>query len=115
MKRASEVVRRRDANVKRLEKEAPALVRGFAELARGCNEPGVVETRYKELAAVAAAIATRCEPCLAFHLNKALEAGATRQELIEIAGIGVEFGGGPSFVMVRDNLQEFLDDLEDGR
>jgi hypothetical protein len=39
-------------------------------------------------------------------------AGAKREEVLEAAAIGIEFGGGPSFVIVRDNLLDFLDDIE---
>jgi hypothetical protein len=37
---------------------------------------------------------------------------ATREGVIDAAKIGVEFGGGPAFVGVRNNLLEFLDELE---
>ena len=40
-----------------------------------------------------------------------VQAGATRNEILEAATIGVEVGGGPSFVVVRDNLLDFLDDI----
>jgi alkylhydroperoxidase/carboxymuconolactone decarboxylase family protein YurZ len=39
-------------------------------------------------------------------------AGATKDEVIEAAAIGIEFGGGPSYVMVRDHLLDFLGDIE---
>ena len=32
--------------------------------------------------------------------------------MIDAAAIGIEFGGGHSFVVVRDNLLDFLDDIE---
>jgi AhpD family alkylhydroperoxidase len=76
---------------------------------------GVLEGKYKELMAVSAYVATRCVPCLANHANNAMTAGATREEVLEAAAIGVEFGGGPSFVVVRDNLLEFLDEIESSR
>ena len=66
----------------------------------------------KELCAVAASVATRCIPCLANHANNAMSAGATRDEVIDAAAIGVEFGGGPSFVVVREHLMQFLDEIE---
>ena len=65
--------------------------------------------------AVAASVATRCVPCLANHANNAIATGATREEVLEVAAIGVEFGGGPSFVVVRDNLLDFLDEIESNR
>ena len=62
--------------------------------------------------AVTASVATKCIPCLANHTNNAVKAGASRQEVLEAAAIGVEFGGGPSFVIVRNNLLNFLDEIE---
>ena len=60
-----------------------------------------LDQKYKELIAVGAAVATRCIPCLANHASNAISNGATREEIIDAAAIGVEFGGGPSFVVVK--------------
>jgi len=109
---ASGILKRRKAHSERLRKEAPDLYDGFNELMKYYYKIGVVERKYKELMAVTAAVATRCIPCLANHMNNALSAGAGRAEILEAAAIGVEFGGGPSFVIVRDHLLDFLDDLE---
>jgi len=46
----------------------------------------------KRWMAVAASVATRCVPCLANHANNAIATGATREEVLEVAAIGVEFG-----------------------
>ena len=62
--------------------------------------------------AVTASVATRCIPCLANHANNTVSVGATKAEIVEAAAIGVEFGRGPSFVIVRDHLLDFLDDIE---
>jgi AhpD family alkylhydroperoxidase len=112
LKSVHSILKERTANRKRLEKEAPGLFRGFNGLVKQYYKPGALSRKHKELMAVAAAIATRCIPCLANHANNAMVAGATRQEIIEAAAIGVEFGGGHSFVIVRDNLIQFLDEIE---
>jgi AhpD family alkylhydroperoxidase len=112
MAKVQEILTKRTANRKRLEQEAPNLYHGFNELVKHYYKRGALDRRQKELMAVAAAVATRCVPCLANHANNAISAGATRDEVLEAAAIGVEFGGGPSFVVVRDNLLEFLDDIE---
>ena len=78
---------------------------------KNCYKDSALDQKYKELIAVGAAVATRCTPCLANHANNAISNGATREEIIDAAAIGVEFGGGPSFVVVRDNLLDFLDDI----
>jgi len=112
---AGDILRNRANNIKRLEKEAPELFNGFNELLKHYYKPGALDRKTKELMAVAAAVATRCVPCLANHANNAVTAGASRQEVVEAAAIGVEFGGGPSYVAVRDNLLGFLDEIEANR
>jgi len=112
MPSAKEILELRRANRKRLEAEAPELYAGFNEMVKHFYKRGALDRREKELLAIACAVATRCVPCLANHANNARNAGATRQQVLEAAAIGVEFGGGASFVVVRDNLLGFLDELE---
>ncbi len=115
MSTAREILKRRTADRERLEKEAPSLYRGFNELMKEYYKPSALERKYKELMAVTASVATRCVPCLANHMNNAVSAGATREEVIDAAAIGVEFGGGPAFVVVREHLLPFLDDVTTGK
>jgi AhpD family alkylhydroperoxidase len=114
MDTARDLLGKREANMKRLEKEAPNLCHGFIELITDCFRPGALDRKQKELMAVAATVAVRCIPCVAHHANNAIKAGATRNEILEAATIGVEVGGGPSLVVVRDNLIDFLDDIGNG-
>ena len=114
MDTARDILGKRETNMKRLEKEAPHLSHGFREFITDCFRPGALDRKQKELMAVAATVAVRCIPCLAHHANNAIRAGATRNEVVEAATIGVEVGGGPSFVVVRDNLLDFLDDIGSG-
>ncbi|MDT8901546.1 carboxymuconolactone decarboxylase family protein [Anaeroselena agilis] len=111
MKELEQILTRRAANRERLEKEAPDLFGGFNELMKYYYKPGALTRRDKELMAVAASVATRCIPCLGNHLNNAIAAGATREQAFEAASIGVEFGGGPSFVVVRDHMPGMLDEI----
>ena len=115
MSNVKDILDKRKVNRDRLEKEAPNLYNGFNELVKYYYKPGALDRKQKELMAVAASVATRCIPCLANHANNAISAGATRNEVLEAAAIGIEFGGGPSFVVVRDNLLEFLDDILKGQ
>jgi len=112
MNSAKAILKKRAINRKRLEKEAPDLYHGFNELLKYYYKRGASGRKQKELMAVTASVATRCIACLANHANNAVSAGATKAEIVEAAAIGVEFGGGPSFVVVRDHLLDFLDDIE---
>ncbi|MCX6690347.1 MAG: carboxymuconolactone decarboxylase family protein [Methanoregula sp.] len=109
--RVRKIVEKRAENQKRLKKEAPLLFEGFDNLMKAYYAESALDTRYKELIAVALSVSRCCIPCLANHTKNAIEAGATREEVIDAAKIGVEFGGGPSFVVVRNNLLDFLDEL----
>jgi len=114
MSTLEEILKKRKGNRDRLQKEAPDLFNGFNELMTHYYKESALDRKQKELIAVGAAVATRCIPCLANHANNAISHGATKEEIIDAAAIGVEFGGGPSFVVVRDNLLEFLDDIIGG-
>ncbi len=109
------ILKKRKEGRDRLKKEAPDLYEGFNELMKRYYKRGALDRKQKELIAVGAAVATRCVPCLANHTNNAISAGAARHEVMEAAAIGIEFGGGPSFVVVRDNLLGFLDEIEAGK
>ena len=95
MDNAKDILKKRKSNRERLEKEAPDLYHGFNELVKRYYKHGALDRKQKELMAVAASVATRCIPCLANHANNAILAGAKRDEVLEAAAIGIEFGGGP--------------------
>ena len=101
--RVSRIIRQRIKNQKRLSDEAPLLFEGFDSLMKAYYSESALSTKYKELIAIALSISRCCVPCLAIHTKNAIDAGATRDEVIDAAKIGVEFGGGPSFVVVRNN------------
>ncbi len=42
-----------------------------------------LDNRTKKLIAVGASIAANCKPCLEYHLNKAIEDGVDRKEIME--------------------------------
>ncbi|MGE3182131.1 MAG: carboxymuconolactone decarboxylase family protein, partial [Phycisphaerae bacterium] len=40
----------------------------------------------------------RCEPCIYSHVEKALKAGATRDQILEAGGVVIMMQGGPGYV-----------------
>jgi AhpD family alkylhydroperoxidase len=51
------------------------------------REDGVIPHKYRELIAIAVALATQCPYCIEAHAKAAKKAGATREELAETAFI----------------------------
>lgn len=86
------------SGVTALANESPAALKGFGALHDASVEAGALDTKTKELIALAAGIVVHCEGCIAFHVHDALDAGASRQEIIETIGVAVMMGGGPALM-----------------
>ncbi len=78
--------------------EHPKLANGFVEMHKATGEDGAVSGKIKELIALGISIALRCEGCIACHVQAALKAGVTQDEIVETIGVAVLMGGGPSIV-----------------
>ena len=85
--------------------------KGFGALYQGVMKPGALSVRDKELLAVAIGMAVRCESCVYIHVDKALKAGATREQVLEAAGVAVMMQGGPTYTYLP-TVVEALDALE---
>jgi len=48
------------------------------------REPAVIDKKTAELAAISAATALRCEHCLDAHMGRAMEEGATLEEILDV-------------------------------
>lgn len=48
------------------------------------REPAAIDRKTAELAAVAAAAALRCEHCLEAHINRAVNEGASMEEIMDV-------------------------------
>lgn len=88
-------------------KGAPDMAKGFTALARASTAAGALDTKTKELIAVAISVAVRCDGCIGFHVKSAVDAGATREEMVETVAMSVYMGGGPSFVYGAQALEAF--------
>ena len=86
---------------------APEVMKGFSAIARAALEPKALDTRTKELVALAVAVATRCDGCIAFHAEAAVRQGATRAEVLETMGMAIYMGAGPSVMYAAQALEAF--------
>lgn len=111
MNQVEQLLADRLKNNDRLQQEAPNLFNGFGSLMKYYYRESALSTKTKELIAVGLSVAQRCSPCLAYHVNEAVKHGASLEEVYDTAAIGVEFGGGPAYVMVRNELMVVLDQV----
>jgi alkylhydroperoxidase/carboxymuconolactone decarboxylase family protein YurZ len=59
---------------------------------------GALSRKHKFLMALALVIATRCDSSIGYLVGRALDAGASRDEIIEAVGVAVIMGGAPSML-----------------
>ena len=94
----------------------PENVGAFMGLLGATYEPKALDLKTKELMSVAIGCYNRCEYCIVYHSYKALEAGASKEEIIESAMVAVAFGGGPSMAysvtLLKDCITEFEADFK---
>jgi AhpD family alkylhydroperoxidase len=93
--------------IKELRTGAPEQMRAFSALARAALEPKALDTKTKELIALAIAVAIRCDGCVAFHAEAAVKQGATRDEVMETMGMAVYMGAGPSVMYAAQAVEAF--------
>jgi AhpD family alkylhydroperoxidase len=95
------------SSIAKLRKEIPDVMSGFSALAHAATKEGALDKKTKELIALAIGIASHCDGCIGFHVQTLIKLGMTRQELIEMLGMTVYMGGGPSLMYAADALRAF--------
>ncbi|MFO8116374.1 MAG: carboxymuconolactone decarboxylase family protein [Halorubrum sp.] len=75
--------------------EAPEL-QSFAGFVESAEATDAIDNRTKELMSLAVAVAVRCEDCILWHTDAALEAGASHEEVVDALKVAVAMGGGPA-------------------
>ena len=96
-----------DARLVNLFRGLPGPMKAYKQLMDEATRDGALESKTKELMALAIAIAAPCQGCIVYHVRAAQKKGASRDEVLETIGIAVEMGGGPSTVYGAEALEAF--------
>jgi len=86
------------AQSKALHKDGGAALAAFRDVVKAASADGALSHKEKELIALAISVAIRCEGCIVFHSRACVRLGASRAEILEMLGVAVEMGGGPSAI-----------------
>lgn len=81
-----------------LRRAIPGVYKGFSELHNSAMAPGALDTKTKELIALAIAVTRQCDGCIASHARSAAHHGATEAEVAEALGVTILMNGGPGTV-----------------
>lgn len=86
---------------------APDAMKAFAALSAAATATHAIDTKTKELMALAIGIAVHCDGCVAYHTKMAHQHGASREEIAETVALAVYMGGGPAAVYGGDALRAY--------
>jgi AhpD family alkylhydroperoxidase len=86
---------------------APEVMKGFSAIAQAALKANALDTKTKELIALAIAVATRCDGCIGFHAEAAVRTGASRDEVMETMGMAIYMGAGPSVMYAAQAVEAF--------
>jgi len=94
----------------KLQQQQPENIKNFLAFMTSVEKEGALSTKQKELVNVGLAVAAQCQWCIALHVKGALDAGASKEEIIEAAMQAVLMHGGPALMYmtpVEEALEEF--------
>lgn len=98
------------ATIRKFAKLQPEFINGFQQMDKGASENKHIDPKTHELIALAVAITTRCDGCLAIHVDAAVQQGATREEIAEALTVAINLNTGAALTYtaraldVYDNL-----------
>lgn len=96
--------KRKEANV-RFTKLDSKVYKAFLEMEKVTFCDGALSKKNKELIAAAIGVITNCESCMQWHIEKAVNEGASKNEILEAIEVAIEMGIGPATVNARFALE----------
>jgi AhpD family alkylhydroperoxidase len=89
---------------------APEAMQAWGGVSAAAFKNGkALDAKTRELIAASLGLAFRCDYCIVHHVHGALKAGATREELIDVAFTTIGMSGGPA---VTYAATLYLDSIE---
>lgn len=86
-------------------KQSPDVVRGLLAIEGAAEKTGHLEPKIHELIALAVAVTTRCDGCISLHTKKAVEHGATLEEISEALGVAIALNAGAALTYTARVLE----------
>lgn len=111
MERAAEYTERRKELNEVVLSQADLSMKRFFALDHDVYGEGALPKKVKELMGLVASTVLRCNDCINYHLIKAVECGATDEEVVEALGIALVVGGSIAIPHLRHALA-FLATIE---
>lgn len=89
-----------DKYLEKMKKDMSEITKAYTELMKAMYKEGTLKPKEKELISLGISIFARCESCIALHVKRALNVGATKEEIISVCAVAISMGGGPALVYI---------------
>jgi AhpD family alkylhydroperoxidase len=96
-----------NATLREMRGGVPDVMKAFSSIAQAALQTNALDTKTKELIALAIGVAMRCDDCIAFHAKAAVQQGASRDEIFETLGMAIYMGAGPSVMYAAHALDAY--------
>lgn len=93
-----EILKNNRAAAAPLAEQHPQLLTAFRGLNAAQGGTGTLDAKTRELIALAVAVTTRCDGCIAAHAQAARSAGVTEAELSEALATAIALNAGAAYV-----------------
>ncbi|MGY6273197.1 carboxymuconolactone decarboxylase family protein [Achromobacter denitrificans] len=77
---------------------SPDTLSGYQALSGAGQKTARLDSKTRELIALAVAVTTRCDGCIAVHAKAAVRHGASKEEVAEALGVAVALNAGAAMV-----------------
>jgi len=93
---------------KKLKNDMPKELSSFINFSQITKASGAIDKKNKELILVSLGVLSQCSWCISMHIEGAVKAGASKDEILEASMMAVVMGGGPK-LMYMNIVYEELD------
>lgn len=76
----------------------PDAVGGYLMASGAGAKTARLDEKTRQLISLAVAVTTRCDGCISVHSQKAVDAGATKEEVAEALGVAIAMNAGAALV-----------------
>lgn len=100
---------RQDINARAMELNSlvPETMKAVGILGAAGSKTNHLDAKTRELIALAVAVTTRCDGCIAFHAAEAKKLGVTAAELAEALGMAINLNAGAAVVYSTHVMDAF--------
>jgi len=97
------------AAVADIAKISPDTVRGYAQISAAAGKTGHLDAKVREMIALAVAVTRQCDGCITVHIDAAVKAGATREEITDALSVAIAINAGAALVYSARALDAYAE------